>query len=264
MKTKSIILAFMALALSACGALPQAAAALSGVSVPAAQITDSPDASGSITVTGRAEVKVIPDEVIITLGVVTFNEEITTARTQNDDIVQRVYDTALAFGIEAKNIQTDYINLSPRYDYDYERQQIIGYDASKTIAVTLHDLTKYESFITAALDQGVNYILGVDFRTTELRKYRDQAREMAITAAQEKAAAMAQGLSQEIGAPLSIVEGYDDWYSSYGRWWGGAWNGAMMQNSVQSIEGSAEYSGGALLPGQISITASVTVSFDLQ
>lgn len=259
MKPTTLFVLFAVIALSACSGWPQAALGLTGAALPAGQGDTA--SLGSVTVTGKAEVKVAPDEVIITLGVITFDEDVTDAKNRNDEIVQRVYEIALFYGIEAKNVQTDYISLSPRYEYKYDQQEIIGYEAYKTIAVTLHDLTQYEDFIAAALVSGVNYIHGVEFRTTELRKYRDQAREMAITAAQEKAAALAQALGQEIGMATSISEGYDDWYSSYGRWWGSSWNGGAYQNSVQSVGGEAAYSGGALLPGQLSITASVTVSF---
>ena len=42
---------------------------------------------------------------------------------------------------------------------------------------------------SSAIEAGANKVQGLEFLTTELRKYRDQARSMAIKAAQEKAAA---------------------------------------------------------------------------
>jgi len=43
-----------------------------------------------ITVTGDAEVKVVPDEVIITLGVETDNKDLNVAKTENDDKIKKL------------------------------------------------------------------------------------------------------------------------------------------------------------------------------
>jgi uncharacterized protein YggE len=111
------------------------------------------------------------------------------------------------------------------------------------------------------LKAGVNHVHGVDFRTTELRKHRDRARSLAIQAAREKATMMAGELGQRIGQPHSIREGHAGWWSWYGRWWGSSWRGRMSQNVIQEASGGT--GGGTLAPGQIAITANVTVTFEL-
>ena len=69
---------------------------------------------------------------------------------------------------------------------------------------------------------GVNYIHGIDFQTTEFKKYREQARELALKAAKEKADKMAAVLGQSVGAPIQINESYSGspwWYwSSWSGW----------------------------------------------
>jgi uncharacterized protein YggE len=54
---------------------------------------------------------------------------------------------------------------------------------SKTLAIAREDM---EATPAAAVDAGATHIHGVDFETTELRKYRDQARSLAVKAATEK------------------------------------------------------------------------------
>ena len=83
---------------------------------------------------------------------------------------------------------------------------IVGYTASQTIAITLKDLSEYEDLLTDLLDAGVEYVHGVNFETSELRKHRDEAREMAVEAAKEKATALADQLGQSLGEPAEIVE----------------------------------------------------------
>ncbi len=45
--------------------------------------------------------------------------------------------------------------------------------------VTLKDITQFDDLLTELVAANVNYIHGIQFRTTELRQYRDQARALA-------------------------------------------------------------------------------------
>ena len=218
----------------------------------------------TITVTGDAEVRVVPDEVIITLGVETSHKQIAEAVRQNDERVQKALALTQSYGIESKHVQTEFIEIEPRYEDNYERHNFIGYFVRKTIVVTLRDLTKFEEFLTAVLESGVNYVHGIEFRTTELRKHRDQARSLAIQAAREKAEALAGELGQAIGRPETITENQNWWWSSYSSWWGGRWGSSMSQNVIQNAGEPAGMSEGTLAPGQIVVRASITVSFELK
>ena len=221
-----------------------------------------------ITVNGEAEVNVVPNEVILTLGVETRDASLATAKTQNDAAVKNVLKLAKEFKIDDKYIQTDYLGITPIYD-EYNKikeKDISGYLVRKTIAITLKDVSKFETFLQRALDSGVNYVHGVQFRTTELRKYRDQARSLAIKAAREKAVDLAQELGQKIGKPHNIQEYSGGWWSGYGSWWGQSWNSGMSQNVIQNSvggQGSSD-SEGAVALGQIKVNANVTVSFELE
>lgn len=217
-----------------------------------------------ITVTGDAEVRVVPDEVILTLGVETWDRDLDVAKSQNDERVKRVLALAQDYEIEPKHIQTDHISIEPRYHDNYEKRDFIGFFVRKTIVITLKDLSKFEDLLTSALGAGVNYVHGIQFRTTELRKYRDEARALAIKAAQEKAIALAEGLDQEVGEPRSIREDQSGWWSWYGAWWGSRWGGGMAQNVVQNAGGGSFSTEGGTAPGQISVSARVTVSFELE
>jgi uncharacterized protein YggE len=122
--------------------------------------------------------------------------------------------------------------------------------------------------LSAALESGVNYVHGVDFRTTELRKYRDQARDLAVQAAAEKAQAMAGKLDQTVGEPLEVVESNIYWYSPYSSYWSWGASGGMSQNVVQNASSASagELSQGeeAMAPGQIAVGATVTVEFEMK
>ena len=144
----------------------------------------------------------VPDEVILTLGVETWNKNMEIAKGQNDAIVARVFALADEYGIAPEHVQTDYVSIEPRYRNGYyDERDFIGYFVHKTLVITLRDLDKFEDLLADALEAGVNYVHGIQFRTTELRKHRDEARALAIRAAKEKAEALAGELGQEVGDP---------------------------------------------------------------
>jgi uncharacterized protein YggE len=221
-----------------------------------------------VTVTGDADVKVVPDEVIITLGIQTWNAKLDVAEQSNGDIVKNTIKTIEALGIEAKHIKTEYFTINPTHTdlYDERTTTIDGYSVRKTIVVTLRDVSKFEDLLTAVLRSGVTYVNGIQFRTTELRKYRDMARSLAVKAAKEKAAALAGELGLRIGKAQSIQEEYSNWWSWYGGWWGGSYGGGMSQNVVQNVGGGSGTASdeSAIAPGQITVNARVSVSFELE
>ena len=217
-----------------------------------------------VSVTGEAEVRVVPDEVVLTLGIGTHDNQLALAKSQNDDIVKKVLALSAEFGIAPEHVQTDYISVAPRYPSGcYETCDPIGFAVHKSVVITLRDLTRFEDLLTSVLGAGVNYVQGIEFRTTELRKYRDQARALAIRAAQEKATALAGELGQKAGKPQTIQEQQSSWWSGYGAWWGSRWGSAMTQNTVQEYVGASLGVDSSVAPGQISIRANVAVSFEL-
>jgi uncharacterized protein YggE len=111
------------------------------------------------------------------------------------------------------------------------------------------------------LEAGANYVHGVEFATTELRKHRDEARALAVRAAREKAVALAKELGLKPGRARSIVEGGGGFWSGYGSW--GGRGGGYAQNVSQRSADPSEVTG-TVAPGQIAVTAHVSVAFDLE
>jgi uncharacterized protein YggE len=267
MKTKILFaaLCLSVLLLAGCGGMPyaadlSAAGASTGSSAPDSQAVVQPR---TISVTGSADVMVVPDEVVLTVGVETSDMVLTKAKNDNDTIIKKVIAEAKKLGIEEKYIQTDYISIEPRYQDNYStKRDFLGFWVRKNIAFTLKDVSKFEMLYSTILESGVNYVYGVEFRTTELRKYRDQARALAIQAARQKAEALATELDQKIDDPLSISENSTSWYGSY-SWWGAS--APMSQNVMQNAPSQGMTEGGSTLAlGQIAINASVSVTFELK
>jgi hypothetical protein len=208
-----------------------------------------------ITVTGQSEVNVVPDEVVITLGVETLNEKLGVAKKENDESVKKILACGQKNEIDPKYVQTSQISIYPRYNTTYNNRIFIGYQVNKTIVFILKDVAKFETFLSSVLEAGANNVQGVQFRTSELRKYKDQARSMAVKAAREKAVAVSAELGQKIGKPYTIKEDELSYYDS------------GLSNSFNDRRDSgqgAEMSEGTIALGQISVKAKFTVSFELE
>jgi uncharacterized protein YggE len=230
---------------------PALAASIVLLACSAAAAADAPQRS--VSTTGDAVVHVVPDEVIVGLGVETFAAKLDEAKKLNDDRATRLVRTIKAAGVEERHIQTDTLEVEIKYRSDRPSDGIEGYYARRAYSVTLKQPKKLEELLDAALTNGANQLMGIDYRTTELRKHRDAARQMAIKAAKEKAVALAGELDCTVGPPRTIGEGY----IGYG---GGRYN--LAQNVSRDTGGSPE--GADPTPfGQIGVYAQVSVTFDL-
>ena len=232
-------------------------------SIRAQQFDDRP----KITVNGEAVVMVQPDQIVINFGIETWDKDIMVAKQKNNEIMKRAMTVIKESGIPDKDIQTDYLSVEPRYNDNYEKKDLIGYFIRNTFVVTMSDPEKVEDLVTAVLQSGVNYIHGINFQSTEFKKYREQARELALNAAKEKAEKMAGALGQLIGDPIQINEGYggfDWWYYNSWSGWGYGRSNVMSQNVVQNIPSSSDQISETIALGKISIKANVSVTFELK
>ena len=189
------------------------------------------------------------------------------AKQKNNEIMKRAMTVIKESGIPDKDIQTDYLSVEPRYNDNYEKKDLIGYFIRNTFVVTMSDPEIVEDLVTAVLQSGVNYIHGINFQSTEFKKYREQARELALNAAKEKAEKMAGALGQLIGDPVQINEGYggfDWWYYNSWSGWGYGRSNVMSQNVVQNIPSSSDQISETIALGKISIKANVSVTFELK
>jgi uncharacterized protein YggE len=217
----------------------------------------------TISTTGEATVNVVPDEVVIPLGVQVFERDLDTAESGLTKACGQLVGAIRGMGIEERQIQTQDMELDLRYKDTQYSVGIDGYLARRQYSITLKDTKQLEKLIDTALHNGANHLFGIEYRTTALRRHRDEARRLAIRAAREKAQALAAELGCEIGKPRTIGE--SSW--SYSGGWGSRWGlnqyNAMAQNVIQQGPGGQAEAGESLPLGQIAIRAQINVVFDL-
>jgi uncharacterized protein YggE len=214
-----------------------------------------------ITVTGQAEVNVAPDEVVFRLEVEKTDKDLSVAKQQNDESVRQILALARRFQVAPQDVKTDYISVEMKYSTDLlevddsdekkVKREFVGYSVTKTVIVRFTDLPRFEEFFSETLKAGVSSIKDVEFRNSQIRKYKDEARALAIRAAKEKATALTREIGQGIGRAHSIQEeGYR--------------NNTVSNNFSTRVGGSfTSDENSTIAPGLISVTAQVTVSFIL-
>jgi len=240
-----------------------------------------------ISVSGSAEVKVAPDEVDLSVGVEIRRESLGEAKRENDERVSKALEFLKRNGVKDKDVQTDYMIIEPVYypdniidpgtglprpPYDKDKRRLLVepfyYIVRKSIGIKLTQVSSFDGVLSGLITNGVTHFQRIDFRTSELRKYKDKARAMAIQAAKEKAEAMASVLGVKLGKPYSI--NVNDW-SGWSGWWpqttwgsGGGFGGQGQNVSQGGQGGGSGETSATISVGQISVTASVNVSFLLR
>lgn len=228
-------------------------AALAGTRAASGQVKDSPRL---ITVTGEAEIRVVPDEVFFDVSVQTTHRDLKTAKAQTDERLRKLIELTRRYDVAAKDVQTDYISVEPQYRTAPGARQFVGFNVRKDLVFTLRDVSKAEAMLSEVLESGVTRINDIDFRTSELRRHRDAARAQAIRAAQEKAVALTREIGQKIGKAYSIEEVVPTNSS--------ASTNNFSLNSSGSADGEAAATSGTLAAGQIKVNARVVVRFELE
>ena len=204
-----------------------------------------------VRVVGTAEVKVVPDRAVIEIGVEKQDPSASVAKHAEDAAARRILAALRTKGIDEKDIQTTFLSLQPQ-SYTRKGVRLSYLVAAQTMTITVRDLAKLDTLLEALVKAGGNRIDSIGYETSDLRKYRDQARDEAVKAAREKADALAKALGQEIGKAQSIEEVPQSDSTSNVVFNTGYWSRDDKARSAPSIA-----------VGQKSISASVTVSFEL-
>ncbi len=219
----------------------------------------SVDSYPTISVTGTAEIAVVPDEVSFTAKIEKTSKTLAEAKRQNDEATAKLLTIAKKYVADPKDIKTDYLAVSEYYerrrlarDDDTTTNVFAGYKVLRTIVIKLKDVTKFEAALSELVGSGVSSISSVNFATSQLRRYKDEARASAIIAAKEKAAALAGRIGQTIGKAISIVEKDIDGYRS---------PSANISRNSFSVDGDDREDTDGI--GTISIKAQVEVRFIL-
>ena len=243
MRTKSMIVSIIllaAVALSAC--------APSGIAAnPAAP-------QRTLNVNGAGQVSLTPDIAYIYVGVHTENASASDAMTENNSRTQVMIDALKKAGIDEKDIRTTNFSIWQQDKYDPLTGQPSGvkvYSVDNTVYVTVRKLDSLGSLLDTLVKAGANNINSIQFdvadKTAAIKQARDAAVQDAKTQAQELAAVAGVTLGE-----ITSVSFYE------------ATSSPVMDGFGKGGGGGAEAAAVPIQPGQMTLTVTVSMTYEIK
>ena len=212
-------------------------------------------AEGTLNVTGSGTVYVAADRVSASLGISISGEDLAELQNQANERMSAICQALLDAGLEGSNISTNYLYISPRYDYSGEMEKITGYSISNSLTILTDDIDSIGSYIDAAFAAGANTFDSIDFTTKDDSEAQRKAMELAVADAQGKAEVIAAASGRSLGDILTISQGEEDDYSYYNSTAGSG----MLYKEAAAMDGAAT----TVRAAQIKVSAQVQISYAL-
>lgn len=209
-----------------------------------------PRAMARLTVSAEGSATAQPDMAAISLGVTVQADTAAKAMAENATRQQAVIDKLKAEGIEARDIQTSGLNLSPvqNYSQDGKPPVITGYMAQNMVSVRVRDLAKLGPVLDMLVAAGANEINGISFSREDATEAEDTARVNAIAAARHKAEVMAKAAGMVLGPLMVLSDGAVD---------------NSPRPMMMAMGRDAKASAPPIEAGELNITANVSATFAL-
>lgn len=243
MVKKSILFVALAgLLLAACGTVAPAAPAAGGV-----------QPTTGLTVSGRGEIRLVPNIASVTIGVRTTGANVSEVVAANAAQVAEVMQALSSLGVAAEDMQTSNFNVYANQSYDPVTglpSEIINYSVENTVTVIVRDLASLGQLLDRAVSAGANSIWGVSFDVDDKTASQAEARDLAVQNALEQAQALAAAAGVELGEIISINYVPTGYY--YGPMYGMGGGGAAAEAST------------SIVPGQITVGADVSITFAIK
>lgn len=206
--------------------------------------------SPQISVSGEGKIKVKPDQVVLNFGIENSGKDATEVKKMNDEMVDKVLKFIKKFGISSADFQTTNVSLYRNYDYEKKKY---SYQASQSMTITLKDVLKYDELNMGLVDNGINNITNVEFKSSKIETYKSEARKAAILDAKHKAEDFVSVLGQKVGKAILITDSSQVYFPQP------MYKGAMAM-AADSNEAPRE----TLAVGEIEVMANVSVTFALE
>lgn len=200
-----------------------------------------------ISVSGEGKVKVVPDQVSISVSVETRGNNSAEVKKQNDEKIDAVIKYIKKANIAKEDYQTQRVSLNPQYDY--EKKKTTFY-ATQTIQILLKDLNKYDELMEGLVSSGVNSIGNIEFKSSKMELHKSEARKLAMKDAKAKAEDYMSVTTQKLGNIFNVTDNTQAYYPR-------PMYAAMEMKSFDGASGARE----TLAIGEIEIIANVSVSY---
>jgi len=125
--------------------------------------SDTEKRPDSIKVSGEGKLRVMPDQVILTIDVSFVQPRMGDAVRLSQQTVDSVVGILSKFGNRQNDIKTSSISANKEYNYDRGRSVFVGYKAEQSIDFLLNDISKFTELTGKLLSTKINSIAQVQF-----------------------------------------------------------------------------------------------------
>lgn len=209
----------------------------------------------SISVSGTVDTKVAPDQIVWQISLTAADANLAKAKARSDEQAKAVVALQKKLAIGAGDLQTGVVTVYREYDRGPrgERGNFKEFVVTRGITIRERDLQRFDEFLDALLsssDMEASFV----FESSKFQEIRSESRLKALHVAKEKAVGMAEALGAKLGKVLTISEHA---ITEPGR------NPMSNTSYVQSTV-APDATTETFVPGAISISASVNVTFELE
>lgn len=159
-----------------------------------------------IYIEGSAEIEVIPDQMTITLGLSAENMEVAAAKQEVDERSLTLINTLKAMAIEARDIATTALQVTPVYDYIDGKQVPRGSRVYRQVDITLRNLEKYGELMQALMAAKISNTVDTKLRVSDEKAVSDQALIKALEDARNRATSLVASQGKKLGEIYSVSE----------------------------------------------------------
>lgn len=207
----------------------------------------------TLSLSANGEVSATPDMATVSFGVVTQSGNASGAMKANNVKMNQVMAALKAAGIDAKDIQTSSLNLSPQYNYDTNGAppKLTGYQALNQVTVRVNKLDQTGPVIDAVIAAGVNQIDNIGFGLKDDDAALDQARQTAVKTLVQRANLYASAMGMKVKRIQNLSEG------------GPVYQPPMPMMAMRA-EAFAKDSSTPVSSGEMKLSVSVSAVFELE
>jgi hypothetical protein len=202
-----------------------------------------------IWVTGQGKVTAVPDIITLSVGVESQEASVAMAQSRATEAMGRVMTALTDNGVAEKDIQTQYFSIRKvtRWDQEKEEEVVIGYRVTNTVTAKIRDIDKAGSIIDAVALAGgdLTRINNIGFSIDDPSDYYEEARELAMADAKDKANRLAELADVTLDKPIYISES--------------SWTPPITRDVMAAAGGPAPAT--PITPGEMEISLSVQVVY---
>lgn len=196
----------------------------------AASQLDDQSYGPSISISGKGKAVATTTDIVatFTFGASATSESVPSAKDQSAKIVNDVLAYLKAQGVDEKDTETQYYNLSPREEWVSEpcpvggnyycqggRSVTVGFTVDQSILVKVRNTDKAGDILSGVAEKNVTSISGLTFTIDEVEKLKDVARTLAIEDARARAEVTAAALGVKLGKVIGMYQSSGPGYPMY-------------------------------------------------